>query len=64
MWCSRNITKNQGINEYPTYIRRSNINCVGHIMRKNGLLKHVIEGQREVKLEVTRRRGGRLITSR
>jgi hypothetical protein len=59
MWCCRSITKNQGRTEYPTYIKRRKIICVGHIMRKNGLLKHVIEGQIEGKIEVTGRRGGR-----
>jgi hypothetical protein len=59
MWCCRSITKNQGRNEYPTYIKKRKINCVGNIMRKNDLLKHVIEGQIEGKIGLTGRRGGR-----
>jgi hypothetical protein len=59
MWCCRSITKNQGRNEYPTYIKCRKLNCFGHIMRKIGLLKHVIEGNIEGKIEVTERKGGR-----
>jgi hypothetical protein len=59
MWCCRSITKNQGRSEYPTHIKRKKIICVCHILRKNDLLKHVIDGQIEGKIEVTGRRGRR-----
>jgi len=32
---------------------------IGHIWRRNCLLKHVIEGKIEGRTKVTRRRGGR-----
>jgi hypothetical protein len=44
--------------EYPTYNRRK-ANWIGHIVRRNCLLKHVIEGQLEGRIEMTRRRGRR-----
>jgi len=53
IWCCRSITKKQGRNAYPTYIKGRKINCVGHAMHKNCHLNHVIEG----KIEVTGRRG-------
>jgi hypothetical protein len=34
-------------------------NWIGHILRRNCLLKHVIEGKLEVRVEVTGRRGRR-----
>jgi hypothetical protein len=34
-------------------------NWIGHILRKNCLLKHVIEGKIEGKIEVRGRRGGK-----
>jgi hypothetical protein len=34
-------------------------NCIGDILRRNCLLKHVIEGKIEGKIEETRRRGRR-----
>ena len=58
MWCC-SITKNQEGYVYPTYIKRRKINCVSNIMRKNGLLKRVIEGQIEGKIEVPGRGGER-----
>jgi hypothetical protein len=40
-------------------IKRRKANCIGHIVRRNCLLKHVIEGKLEVKSEMTGRRGRR-----
>jgi hypothetical protein len=41
-----------------TIIRRK-ANWIGHILRRNCLLKHVIEGKLEGRIEVTGRRGRR-----
>jgi hypothetical protein len=40
-------------------IKRRKANCVGHILRRNCLLKHVIEGKLEERIELTGRRGRR-----
>jgi hypothetical protein len=40
-------------------ITRRNDNWIGHISRRNCLLKHVIEGKIEGMVEVTDRRGRR-----
>jgi len=40
-------------------IRKRKANWVGHILRRNCLLKQVIEGKIEGEMEVTRRRGRR-----
>jgi hypothetical protein len=40
-------------------IQRRKANCIGHILRKNCLLKHVIEGKLEGRIEMTGRRGRR-----
>jgi hypothetical protein len=40
-------------------IKRRKANWIGHILRRNCLLKHVIEGKVEGRIEVTGRRGGR-----
>jgi len=40
-------------------IRNRKANWVGHILRRNCLLKHVIEGKIEREMEVARRRGRR-----
>ena len=40
-------------------LKIKNINCIGHILRKNCLLKHVTEGKIERSIEVTERRGRR-----
>jgi len=53
------ITKNKGEEEYPTYNTKWKANWIGHILRGNCLLKHVIEGNIEGMIEVTRRRGRR-----
>jgi hypothetical protein len=44
-----------GGKEYPTY-NKTKANWNGHILHRNCLLKHVIEGQTEGKTEVTGRR--------
>jgi hypothetical protein len=40
-------------------IKRRKANWIGHILRRNCLLKHIIEGKIEKRQEVTRRRGRR-----
>jgi hypothetical protein len=40
-------------------IKRRKANWIGHILRRNCLLKHVIEGKLEGGIEVMRRRGRR-----
>jgi hypothetical protein len=45
------IRKSQG------EIRKPKANWIGHILRKNCLLKQVIEGKIKGEMEVTRRRG-------
>jgi hypothetical protein len=40
-------------------IRRRNANWIGHILSRNCLLKHVIEGKVEEGIKVTERRGRR-----
>ena len=40
-------------------IRKRKANWTGHILRRNCLLQHVIEGKIKGKIEVTRRRGRR-----
>jgi hypothetical protein len=40
-------------------IKRRKANWIGHILRGNCLLKHVIEGTLEGRIEMTRRRGRR-----
>jgi hypothetical protein len=40
-------------------IKRRKANWIGHILRRNRLLKHVIEGKLEGRIEVTGRRGRR-----
>jgi hypothetical protein len=40
-------------------IKRRKANCIGHVLQRNSLLKHVIEGQIEEKTEVTGSRGRR-----
>jgi len=45
--------------EYPKTIKRRRANWIGHILRRNCLLKHVIEGKIEGRLGVTGREGRR-----
>ena len=40
-------------------IRKRKATWIGHILRRNCLLKHVIEGKIKGQIEVTRRRGRR-----
>jgi hypothetical protein len=40
-------------------IKRRNAKRIGHILRRNCLLKHVIERQLEGRIEITERRGKR-----
>ena len=40
-------------------IRKRNANWIGHILRRNCLVKQVIEGKIKGRIEVTRRRGRR-----
>ena len=40
-------------------IRKQKANWIGHILRRNCLLKQVIEGKIKVEMEVARRRGRR-----
>ena len=41
-------------------IRKRKANWIGHILRRNCLLKQVIEGKMKVEIEVTKRRGRNL----
>jgi hypothetical protein len=41
-------------------VQRRKANWIGHILRRNVLLKHVIEGKLEGRIEMTGRRGRRL----
>ena len=40
-------------------IRKRKVNWIGYVLRRNSLLKQVIEGKRKGEMEVTRRRGRR-----
>jgi hypothetical protein len=40
-------------------IKRRKANWIGHILRRNCLLKHVIEGKLQGRIEMTGRRGRR-----
>ena len=51
MWSLRNILHE---------IRKRKANWIGHILRRNCLLKQVIEGKMKEEMEVTRRRARRL----
>jgi len=41
--------------EYPIKLKRRKANWFGHILRRNCVLKHVTEGEVEVRIEVTSR---------
>jgi hypothetical protein len=67
MWCWRRIEKiswtdrvrvNEERNILHT-IKRRKAYWIGHILRRNCLLKHVIEGKLEGRIEMTGRRGRR-----
>jgi hypothetical protein len=55
----RSITESRGGEEYPTYSKKEEGNWIGQMLRRNCLLKHVIEGKIEGRIEVTGRRGRR-----
>jgi hypothetical protein len=55
----KKYTESRG-EEYPTWNRKRNAHWIGHILHMNYILKHVIEGKREGKLEVRGRRRIRL----
>jgi len=40
-------------------VKRKKANWIGHIWRRNCLVKHFVEGKVEGRIEVTRRRGRR-----
>jgi hypothetical protein len=40
-------------------VKRRKANWIGHVLRRNCLLKHVIEGKIQGRIEVTGRRGRR-----
>jgi hypothetical protein len=44
MWCWRRMKK-QGGEEYPTCNKRRKTYCIGHILHRNRLLKHMPEGK-------------------
>ena len=46
------VLQSQGGEEYRTYNKRRKANWIGHILRRNCLLKHVIEGNTEGNIEV------------
>jgi hypothetical protein len=48
-----------GGQEYPTFNQLKEADWFGHILRSNCLLKRVIEGKIEERIEVTGRRGRR-----
>jgi hypothetical protein len=55
----RNEEVSQGVKEERNILqtmKRRNANWIGHILRRNCLLKHVIEGKIERRIEVTERR--------
>jgi hypothetical protein len=51
------VLQSQGGEEYPKYctIQRRKAKWIGHILRRNCLLKHVIEGKLEGRIEMTGR---------
>jgi hypothetical protein len=49
----------QGGEELPTNNKNRKANWIGHMLRRNCLLEHVIEGKIEGGIEVTGRRGRR-----
>jgi hypothetical protein len=55
----RSITHRQEERNILHTIKRRNANWIGHILRRNCLLKHVTEGKLEGRIEMTGRRGRR-----
>ena len=56
-WCEkwRSVTQSQVAEEYPKIIKRRNANWIGHTLRMNCLLEHIIEGKVERRTAVTGR---------
>jgi hypothetical protein len=52
------VLHSQGGKEHPTYNKKK-ANCIGNILRRNCLLKHVIEGKIQGRIRATGRRGRR-----
>jgi len=55
----RSVTQSQRGEEYFNTIKRRKANWIGHILCRNRLLKPVIEGKVEGRMEVTKIRGRR-----
>ena len=53
------FTQSQGGKEFPKNSKNRKANWIGHTLRRNCLLQHVIEGKIERRIEVTGRRGRR-----
>ena len=53
---TRRVQKDRNIVHRPT-VKLKKANWIGHNLRRNCLLKHVIEGRKEGTIEVARRRG-------
>jgi len=53
------VLHSQGGEEYPAYNKTGIADWIGHILRRNCLLKHVFEGTMEGRIEVIGRRGRR-----
>jgi hypothetical protein len=58
VWCW-NLDASGNRSETPGKFRNGKANWIGHILRRNCLLKQVIEGKIKARIEVTRRRGRR-----
>ena len=52
----RSVTESHGLEEYHTNSKSRRANWIGHILRRNCHLKHVIEGKIEGRIEVMGRR--------
>jgi hypothetical protein len=55
----RSTAYRQGDRNVVRTIKRRKANWIGHVLRRNCLLKHGIEGKLEGRIEVTGRRGRR-----
>jgi hypothetical protein len=57
-WCEkgRNITCSQEGEEYPTHNKGNEVPWIGHVLRRNCILKHVMQGKIKGRSEVTGRR--------
>jgi hypothetical protein len=56
---SEEVLQGQGGEVYPTQNKKKKANCIGHILHRNCLVKHVIEGTIARRIEATGRRGRR-----